>query len=310
MNSRDRIEFRGLAFEYAGQIDRFTYFGPAGGPNMLFVKDLSEGPPADGGYRFYGGAYTWISPQKGELGWIAPDGTRKDWPPDPAMDRGPATVTGRGTGVLTSLGPVNRMGLREEKTFRITADSTAELLYSLENSGAAAVRAGTWVNTAARATDRLAVRIPAGAGVEVTGWDERSVKSFRSVLGQPDEKGWCLVDLPRAGWRDGIKVYITPTPAGASAGDLRPEIAIWNAGYWLHRAIPGVPGDAAGFEALKAAGEGPVAIYIQPGANPGDWLVEAELYGPLVEIAPGGRHTSTERWTLIRSPRPETSTLP
>ncbi|MEM1424697.1 MAG: hypothetical protein AAGH64_11940, partial [Planctomycetota bacterium] len=61
---------------------------------------------------------------------------------------------------------------------------------------------------------------------------------------------------------------------------------------------------------LTTLGEGAVAMYIQPGTETDPWIIEAELYGPIVDIPAKGTHSASEFWTLIASPEPDTSVLP
>ena len=87
-----RYERDGLAVEYMAGIDRYTFVGDAAAdaPNMVKKQKLRQDPAADGSYTFYGGVYTWVSPQGGELGWIDDQGSKLDWPPDPGRPGAPA----------------------------------------------------------------------------------------------------------------------------------------------------------------------------------------------------------------------------
>jgi hypothetical protein len=293
--SAARIEHAGLAVSYMPDLDRYTYFGPVGGPNLLYSTGLSRAPAADGTYTFFGGAYTWVAPQAGNLGWKDSAGEPRPWPPDPAMDTGPGARIGLTEDSLTTLTPVSRAGLREEKVLTILDGSTAELVYTLRNTTEAPLTAGTWTNTAVRTGAVIAVRMPEEA--EVRGWDDRSIELFRSIASEPSEAGWVTLDLSRASWEPGIKVYIE------SPLDL-PKIAVWDRGYWFLRELETT--DMAGLSRLREHSEGPVAVYIQPR----DHIVEAELYGPLKDIPGGGSATTIERWRLIRSPAADVSLLP
>lgn len=292
------IEAAGLRAEWAAQIDRCVWFGPSAGGNMLHTVDLDQPPGADGDYTFFGGCYTWVAPQNGPLGWKDPDGAQRGWPPDPAMDIGPARVTGISHNLITTTGPQHLSGLIERKTLMLDYGLQAHLAYSLHNVGGQRVIAGTWVTTAVGPHDLIAVRAP--EGTELRGWDGSSVERFRSILGEPDAAGWALVDLHRAAWEGGVKVYLERT----GAHETQAEIAVWRAGHWFLRqgALLTVQ-DAA---RLREVGEGPVAIYIEPGSG----IVEAELYGPIVDMAPGDRTTTNELWSVISAAKGERSALP
>lgn len=308
-----RVERDGLAAEFAPSIDRVTFFGPSGGENLLHVVGLDRQPPTDGSYVFWGGCYTWVSPQKAPggdasspMGWVDVDGTKRDWPPDPAMDVGPARRTGLGDGMLRVTGPEQRSGLAEIKSLRVLARDRALFSFTLRNAGGAGpIVAGPWINTAAGPRDAIAVRMP--PGTEVYGWNDESVARFNSVLGPADERGWRRVDLSRAAWDGGIKVYLAP-PRGERLAST--EIAVWrrDAGAWMHRDIGPLSADE--IERLRAAGEGPVAVYIQPSSGGGEAIVEAELYGPIRDILPGAQHTATETWRVIESRDGSTAALP
>lgn len=306
-----RVEDQGLAAEFVASIDRLTFFGSASGGNLLHVVGLDRPRPVDGSYVFWGGCYTWVSPQKvpasdpaSPMGWVASDGTKMDWPPDPAMDVGPVRRTGLGRGMFSVAGPEQRKGLQELKSFRIIAQDTAEFEYSLVNRGVTSVAAGPWINTAAAGNDVIAVRMP--PGTEVYGWNTMSTEMFDAILGPADERGWRLVELSKARWSGGIKVYLAP-PAGSGLNDV--EIAVWrrNAKAWLHRSLGAM--SAEQIARLRAAGEGPVAVYYQPGSGD-EAIVEAELYGPVEDIEPGMSTTARERWRVIRSASASTAALP
>ncbi len=302
-----RIEKAGLAMEFSPFIDRVTYFGPAsdGGKNALHVVDLERAVPEDGSYTFFGGCYSWVAPQKsvpaGEdviAGWI--DGARvpRDWPPDPAMDIGPVRRTGAGPDWLTSIGPEHRTGLVEGKTLRIVDRNRAMITYTVANRGNDTVAAGCWLTTAAAPDSVIAVRMPEGA--QVYGWDDRSVRLFESALSARDGRGWRTLRPGDAKWEGGIKVYIA-APAGTPM-----DIAVWSpeCRSWLHRSQPALSEEA--MSRLIAMGEGPVAVYMEPSAG----IFEAELYGPIETLAPGGATTVAETWAMVDARIADTSLLP
>lgn len=298
-----RLEHAGLAVEVMPSIDRFTYFGTFDGPNMLHVVGLDRGRPGDGSYTFFGGCYTWVSPQSGPLGWRGADGELMAWPPDPAMDVGPARRTARTSASVRMSGPVMRSGLTQHKTFTLVDNAVATLAYTLRNEGSAPVTAGTWINTAVDPRAVIAVRT---AGVELVGWDAFAAERVRSIMSGPDAKGWSTIDVSAASWDGGAKVWFVPPP-GAPV-----DIAVWRSGgraggYWLHRELPAM--SAEEIARLREVGEAPMAVYIQPGGD-GEWIVEAELYGPVGTIAPGESWGATERWRMVSARRPETGVLP
>lgn len=310
-----RAQREGLAVEFLPQIDRVTYFGGSASKdaNLLHVVDLDRPRPTDGSYVFWGGCYTWVSPQKAPgadpaspMGWVADDGAKKDWPPDPAMDVGPVRRTSGGPGSFSVAGPEQRSGLQELKSFEVLAFDQARFAYTLVNRGSRTIPAGPWINTAASDQDVLAVRVP--AGIQVWGWDQRSVDAFMGALGPAGSRGgWRTLDLSGARWEGGIKVYLA-APSGVDMGAV--EIAVWrrDARAWMHRSLG--PMSAAEVKRLRDAGEGPVAVYIQPATKAGPAIIEAELYGPIADLEPGAQTTAVERWRVIPGETADAGALP
>jgi hypothetical protein len=295
-----RLMGEGIEVEYHAGIDRFTYIGPAGGPNMVFTQKVDQAPAPDESYTFYGGCYTWVAPQSGTLGWRDASGAERPWPPDPAMDIGPTRVERTATGGVRIESPVNRAGLREIKEYRPEGDRTGTLEFTLENTTPGIVTGGPWVNTAVPPGGLIAVRMD--DATDIWGWNEESIARFRSVARKVDGSGWALIDPADATWEGGIKVYLD----GGSGGGGAAEIAIWREGWWLHRRQL-----AQDDGRLRRVGEGPVAVYIQPSSTPGEpAIVEAELYGRIADIAPYGTHAGIERWTLVPSATPDVWALP
>lgn len=291
-----------LALDVRPDIDRAVSFRAIGGPEVLFTADLDEPAKPDEQYTFYGGAYSWTAPQNGDSGWIGPDGALRAWPPDPAMDVGPAEVVRAKCTSLTLRNPENRLGLVEHKSFALT-DAALTLTYILANEGDEARTAGTWINTAVHRDAVLAVRLDRTAANSLYGWNDESIDRFRS-LARLRADGWALLDLSNADWEGGIKVYVA-RPEGE-----RPTIAIWHDGVWFQRVQRVTEDDAGTVGRLKELGEGAVAVYIQPAPAVETMIVEAELYGPIVDLGPGEVHEAMETWTIIPSRNgPDTSLL-
>lgn len=268
-------------------IDRYTHFGPTSGPNFLNTRDL-DAPvitnphhPDYNEYTFRGGCYTWVAPQNA---WRTQTGELQNWPPDPAMDRGPANITNRTTDSITTITPVSRLGLSERKTFTLTPTGGL-LTYELINNAATPIEASPWINTAVTTSDRIALYMP--PGTTLRGWDAAAVSKIESILSPPTTHGWRILNLHAATWQGGTKVWIT-TPNGDAT------IAIWREGRWFIRTMDQDDPD----NTLAAVSEGPVAVYIDPTDN----LIEAELYAPITTIAPGSSFSVTEYWQVLPHP--------
>ncbi|MCA9312507.1 MAG: DUF4380 domain-containing protein [Phycisphaerales bacterium] len=284
------IAYGGLVLTYDPDIDRVTSIIPPEGTNLLHTANLDQEPSPTGDYTFYGGAYTWTAPQAGAWGWRDAAGGEKAWPPDPAMDIGPATIRSRTQTHVTVTNPPALNGLVQFKRFAIIDRETIHVTFALKNTSDHPVAAGAWVNTAVAPDSVIAVR--RGAGTPIRGWDDTAIERFNSISTPPGPHGWSLVRIPAANWEGGGKIWL----------DTKPEIAIWRDGWWLLRRQPSIDTE----NRLKAMGEGAVAVYIQPDAG----IVEAELYAPITDIEPGATRTDVEIWHLIRDPAGTVDALP
>lgn len=278
-----------LVLRYDGLRDRVVYVGLSASSNLLEVRDLEVRPSAEGAYRFYGGGYTWIAPQSG---WRDVGGELRDWPPDPAMDRGPSMVVERGLNWLEVVGPTTRAGLVQRKRITVLDDATIEIRHELKNVSAEAVSAAIWSTTAVPTGGVMAVRVvevglfDAGPGYRLN--DPQAGALFGKVSRRVGR--WLLIDTkfdePISGMTtDSFKAFFERVEGT--------EIAIWSKGYWLVRS--GELGDI--FRTLGDVGESSVEVY----ANYGRKLFEAELLSSLQTIAPGGMLEFTERWQIVRS---------
>ena len=62
---------------------------------------------------------------------------------------------------------------------------------------------------------------------------------------------------------------------------------------------------------LRDAGEGPIALFIQPGRSKGEeTIIETQLYGSLVTLESGEQTSTTETWKLIKAKGRSTKMLP
>ncbi|MEM9082245.1 MAG: DUF4380 domain-containing protein [Planctomycetota bacterium] len=286
-----------LTMRYDPAIDRLTYFGPIYGPNLLHIEPDTIAMRADpeGEYRFFGGGYSWISPQRAtqttpELGWRNAENELQDWPPDPSIDRGPMLITGRAVGSFTATGPVGLAGLQERVTHALVSDDEARLDHELINRSQETVAAGTWYNTAFSHQDVIA--LPPGV-IRIAEENEAKRAMIDSILWIDPLSGWQTLDFRRLRTNQDAKIYIDASI---------PEIAIWRDRMWFHRKVSA----AIDAEALANAGEGSVAVYINKGLG----IFEAELYGPLATILPGHSIKTTEEWRVIRNERSSVGALP
>lgn len=282
-----RMERDGVVLSYRADIDRVIFFGQLGGPNMLHTLELDRSPAEDGSYTFYGGCYSWVAPQRGEMGWRDETGRLSDWPPDPAMDRGPMQVTRRTHNSLTARSPVMRNGLRKYVTFRFLGPGEIEVVRELENVSAEPRRGAIWTLTAVEPRAHIALRREA---VETLWTQTEEEIEIVAPLLTPDAE-YHLLDLRETHFENGVKVHF----------DADPLIAVHHSGWWFVR-----KGSWRSDDSLRDVGEAPMALYLNPGLE----MFEAELRGPLRRIDPGERIVYSERWLLLSNPLPQALILP
>lgn len=285
-----RLHTAQLECTYDTQRDRIISFGPTHGPNLLCVRDLDAPPTADGSYTFYGGMYSWISPQGA---WVDASGELCDWPPDPAMDRGPAVIDVRSARRLVAHGPPTRSGLIEQKWIELAPDRAAVVLdQRLHNPTGEGIVGGVWVTTAVEPGAVIAVRNGSSDQFRIAGGDAANALWARATT---SNDGWLLFHT------DGVDCSDLGTDSFKFFSHGLSTIAIWTDGCWLLRQGIGESGDAT----LTQNGEAPVEIYMNFGLQ----LFEAELLGPIATIPPGGTAQHIERWTVVPAPEPDTSIL-
>jgi hypothetical protein len=168
------------------------------------------------------------------------------------------------------------------------AESTpAEIEGALEQSDAGIPAAVTEAAADEPSPDAEAAETVIMQAARMWAWKDASPDALRGIMDGPDANGWYLIDLRDATWPSGVKFYF----------DAPPELAVFvperrgsRSGYWLHRRQLG----NVNVTRLIENGEAPVALYIDPAAE----LIEAELYGPIVDLAPNDTHEAVERWTI------------
>ncbi len=286
-----------LILEYDAERDRIVRFGPINGPNLLETRDLDVVPNSDGEYTFFGGMYTWVAPQNG---WVNQQGGLHNWPPDPAMDRGPCTLNiDSGDGILIE-GPVLRSGLQQTKRISISDDGICTIAHALHNTTNTTQHAGIWSITAAKTGSTIAVRLDSDNWfVEEPGVSLDSELNNALWAAVANEVGPWIVfdtgtDLSNAQVdSDSFKAFVNRAPST--------QIAIWSDGYWLVRSAD--PPDI--FSSLSEVGESSIEIYGHFGLN----LFEAELLSAYQSIPPGEMITWTETWQIVPSDSPDPAAM-
>jgi len=193
------------------QIGRMISFRTTTGQNVLAVnrKMLGCVPPAGSpDFVFFGGLYTWISPQSH---WVPFDGTNTYVGADPALDRGPFRVTYCSDTELTMLSPASwGYGLQIEKTFRLVKDQPRmEFIVTLHNIGFQPVRWGIWNLSAVPPTGVVFFDVPHGKrDIKYPGDSDDQTKWMSSVVRLVNKKV-AAVDLRRYKFK-GAKLWVSP----------------------------------------------------------------------------------------------------
>lgn len=280
------LDAMGTEVAYDADRDRIVDLRLRNRPNMLHTASLDQPPRSGEEYTFYGGHYSWIAPQ---AAWIDGDGALRNWPPDPAMDRGPMLVTRHTDRFLAVEGPVTRLGFREEKVIEILDQGVVGVEHQLTNETNTMRAGAVWSNTAVPPGAVIAVPKPADGTIIF----DRDVETAQPLWEAITEEfgNWILIRTDRkaaeaaAAWGGELKVFIAAAP----------QIAVGHDGYWLVRR--GWPWDDAG--SLATVSEAPVEVYLNFGLE----LFEAELLGPHVTLAPGESTTFSEVWFIFNEHR-------
>ncbi|GEM_PF-6250078 len=280
-----RIIGSGLVAEYDTTHDRLIRFGPRGRYNLLWVKDLDEPAAPSDEYTYYGGMFSWVSPQSA---WADAKGNPKPWPPPLAMDAGPTLATLHGLNEFEAVGPVLDSGLQEIKSLQLGRDQygpRALVTNGLKNTTDQPQWGGIWLSTAAVPGSVIAVITPEG---------DREI----TLSNHPGaQEVWDNITKTRSRWTlIRTKRYYGFLGMGGTFKATVPSdrvIAIHRRGYWFVRI--GEPWTPESDPTLTEAGQGPVEVAV----NFARLRHEAALLGPISEIAPGQTSQYRERWYII-----------
>jgi len=244
------------------QIARIMQYGPAGGEGLLFVNEpltpevRGASEPTD--YPNYGGHKLWVAPQKT---W--------NWPPDPALDRGPCRVEVLPDGALRMTGaPSPAAGVRFDRVLRLDPKGTRlQIEQTMTNVSAAPVTWAIWSVTQVT-TDGTAV-IPLEPGAQTRFVDDAQ---------------------PAPEWRRVGDAYLLSAP------DKSQKLFAPGAPGWLAYR----KGDRLllkSFQVSKTAPpepETPREVWVGT-----DGFMELEFVGPQVTLTPGQATTVTQEWRFF-----------
>jgi len=276
-------------------IGRMMSYRLCDGRNVLDVNPDRVGftPPSDpDSYIFYGGMYTWISPQ---IHWVE-RGKKGVWVgADPRLDHGPFRVT-RATPIeLTMVSPVSPVyGLQESRTYQLVP-GTSRLKYtvSLRNVGPYPVRWGIWNLSAVRPEGVAFFRLPNGRRDLIFPSEPKKAKKyFNSLLTMP-ASDLAAVDM-RKFFFESSKLFARP---GSEFLAYRlPE-------GWFIRNFKADP------NAFHSDWQSQVEIYGQARLKPKEKgkvtkIFELEVLSPDYVIRPNETVTWTETMTIVEDQSP------
>jgi len=248
-------------------IARIMSFGPVGGPNLFWVNDAMT-PEATGRQIPVAAPDVWLN-FGGDKLWIAPEADW-NWPPDPALDRGPCRAAANEKGELVLTGPPSqRHGVRFERTIRLAPDAArVEIEQTMRNVSHGPVSGAIWEVTQVPA-DCIAF-VPLGPGA-----------SWRTDEGTELDEQWQRVGemlILRPNGTEG-KVFISGPPAWL--GCLQGGIL-----YIKSFSMPSSPTPPT---------ESPREVYTGKLG-----YIELEVVGPQVTLQPGQETATKETWHLAR----------
>jgi hypothetical protein len=261
-------------------VSRILHYGPAGGPNLLWLNSSVAGrPPGAEQWTNYGGSKTWIWP---EHEWTTRRGSA--WPPPTDLpDTIASTAEIRGDGCLrltSSLIP--GFGLTLVREVRLAETGTQVAIRSeLRKDGAASFPIAAWTVTQVPADGALFARLAKGS---------RLAEGFKAYFGSfaaVTREAGCVLAIERR------------SDAYAKIG-MDADLLAWQRGEWLFVERPaGAETPTTDFALGDRA-----QIYSHFDADPalpaGVSYVELELTSPMSAPSLGESVTLETSWELLR----------
>ena len=282
---------------------RVLHFSAPGAPNLLRVGDAvreQPDPKVDGtaGDIGYLGHQLWVGPQ-GDW-WrdqdVNPERRAQAavWPPDPWLAYAPVTVLEQARDLVRLQGvdsPVSGVRLDSSYTLQPNRPDTLALDVRMHNIRERPVAHDIWFNTRVRADTRVFVPVTDATQARIRSDTD---ETHDRLVGVTDGGVFTLELQPPAAGKQGRrgKVFIQP-----SAG--------WMAAFSQGQAFL-VRFELQPRERIHPE-HGQVELYQQwrPDA-PADSLLEMEVHGPYVTLAPGEATSAREWWTVRRYAGAET----
>ena len=268
--------------------EEFLWQNPALiGPDLQPAVPVATWPRGDRGMATWanvGGSKTWPAPQ----GWTADD----EWagPPDGVLDAGPWSVEDlSATAVVLRSAADPRTGLRIERAFALLGGGRIDERIRFENTGTTTTRWAPWEVCQVRTDDGGTVLVE-----EATAEDELDLGSWEGTL--PTVQTPRGVELPV-----GTGVAKRGYRAGTAVGYRRASgttIRLAAAEEQVDENAP-FPDGGCRFEVWS---QRPVAepIVTLEGLRPDAHLVELEVLGRRVPLAPGGSRVTRIAWHVRR----------
>jgi hypothetical protein len=251
---------------------------------MAPVETWPRGDGGMGTWANVGGSKTWPAPQ----GWAGPD----EWagPPDPVLDAGGWEVVAQSrTSVTLRSAADRRTGLRFERTFTLGGGGLVDEWITMTNVGDRTTHWAPWEVCQVRTDDGGTVFIE-----DATAADELDLGSWEGTLtSAATGRG---IELPvstgvaKRGYRAGTAVGYRRTSGTTIRLAAAAEHAASDAPF---------PDGGSRFEVWS---QRPVAepIVALDGLRPDAHLVELEVLGGRVPLAPGATRTIRIAWSVTR----------
>jgi Domain of unknown function (DUF4380) len=253
-----------------------------GGPNLLAFDErwASEPipPPAlDTPFALWNGRVIWVGPQSGW--WANQDlspaqkAARPPWPPDPFHETARYEVLERTPDRIVMKGPVSPItGLELTDTVEITGPRTVRFTTVATNRRATSVAWDLWPNTRVRPEGWPYVRLAKGSTPRIDGPHQGTADTYphRIIDGFLTLPPGVRPEAPVAQLH--AKVFLQPATG---------EISFFLAGQLLRLQAEVVPEEKLHPEQTF------VELYRGASADPAADILELEMHGPFVRLAPG-----------------------
>jgi len=247
------------------------------GRNCIFENPAEYGkvyPQQNQIWYNYGGYKTWNSP--------ADRWQPKGWPPDPALDYGPANIEITGSDSLRIIGaPSLASGLLLIKDISLDAKGEATLVQRIRNISSETSEWGVW--------DVTQVKTPCFVAFPINVKTHLPGGLYYMIEGSEKSKQWTV--------EGGVCIVEYRREAGKIGSDVSEG---WMA--YFHDRLAYIKRFPPLIEGALYPDNGTSAQVFTSGGKPD--YIEMEILSPIFRLKPGEEASLTERWNLVWLPRP------